>query len=698
MKRHLLLLALVFLCSAGIATAIQQQFMFGAWSGGEPSQAVLPQFTQMLSNTLHFNTWLGYCYAPEHLQAYTAAGLKVISSNDWNWNDTVTYWPRVYTESAYSVFESEGTDIGQCHLVYRGGVQVEFGDTKCRHFAAVGHRVDSLIQTGPGVQDQCSYGQAGWYYPQHLPKRADNRYHYTAQLRFKLGTRPPEAQNDTIAVFYIYRGGYPDEGIPGQDDPMIVQYPVYILNSAFGDAATDFDTVSLSYHYNNPMGGREERFVWNINYQVRWYGTRDIYLDQVKVSDVFGRQLWEPSDTVVGFPNLRDQAAAYYGNSPTILGWYLVDDQSMMEDRDNVLSARRVDSLLGAWYPGKKGFVVPGAHVDYLSLAGYSNISFQTYPIRKCIDMASDPSNPFSLQTAWDNDHIPHLASMKELALSKGLPCYATIQSFEGYESFGPMGAWRRPTAEEHLCMVNLALAYGVKGILYWKYSGCGFPTLDSCSDGLVYDSDVFADTTTTWSEIKNVVGPYIEKMGPIFASLKWKDAWKWGDWPPSEAIIWDIQCDQYGQPGQDPLYLQVAEFAPINPVDCGRYFFLVNRRCLSDESISGHLTFLDFNCDKTTVRSYYITDMLTDSVTVTGSVPPVPLFNFSVPAGAGRLYRVTPYPPCHHGDANGSGSINISDAVFLIAYIFAGGPARIHRLPVMPTAAKRSTSLMRYI
>lgn len=32
--------------------------------------------------------------------------------------------------------------------------------------------------------------------------------------------------------------------------------------------------------------------------------------------------------------------------------------------------------------------------------------------------------------------------------------------------------------------------------------------------------------------------------------------------------------------------------------------------------------------------------------------------------------------PPCLCGDANGSGSINISDAVFVINYIFAGGAA----------------------
>ncbi len=35
--------------------------------------------------------------------------------------------------------------------------------------------------------------------------------------------------------------------------------------------------------------------------------------------------------------------------------------------------------------------------------------------------------------------------------------------------------------------------------------------------------------------------------------------------------------------------------------------------------------------------------------------------------------YAVPPYKP---GDANGDGSVNISDAVYLIAYIFAGGPA----------------------
>ncbi|MCX6832366.1 MAG: dockerin type I repeat-containing protein [candidate division Zixibacteria bacterium] len=491
-----------------------------------------------------------------------------------------------------------------------------------------------------------------------------------------------------MAVFYIYRYNSPDESAPGQNDTLIEQQPVYILNSAFGNAATDFGNISLSYHYNNPMGEfRDSRYVYFISYQVRWYGTRDIYIDQVNVSDVFGRQLWEPSDTVVGFPNLRDQAAAYYGNSPTILGWYLVDDQSMAEDRDNVLSGRRVDSLLGAWYPGKKGFVVTGAGgADYISLAGYSNISFQWFPIFKDIGTASQ-------QIAWDYK-IPELANMKELALAKGVPCYPLIQGFEGENGVTGDRGWRRPTAEEHLCMVNLVLAYGANGIWYWKYYGTD-ASLEKYTDGLVYSGDIFADTTTTWSEIKNTIGPYIEKMGPIFASLEWQDAKKYTSGLYSQFHLIDsISCNQYS--GYN-LHLQVAYFH--NPGDEARYYMLVNRRCLPTETVTGRVflqdrqTLVNVSESDTVAQEpnepcppppcpdrWWVTDMETgNSWQCTRSVGydcKPQYFNYVVAPGAAKLYRISPTVPCHHGDANDDGNIDISDAVFLISYIFSGGLA----------------------
>jgi hypothetical protein len=463
---------------------------------------------------------------------------------------------------------------------------------------------------------------------------------------------------------------------------LIQQQPVAILNSTYGNAATEFVTANLGYYYNCPMGDRNDRYAWHVNYQVRWYGTRDIYLDQVKVMDVYGQRLWvtdlgetEPR----AFADLRDQVAAYYGNSPTILGWYQSDDASMQENRDNVLSVRRVDSLLGAWYANKKGFVVTGGgNVDYISLANYSNISFQWYPIYEYMRTSSEPYDSASLQSAW-NYKISELPLMKELALAKGVPCYPLIQGFEGENGLTGDSGWRRPTAEEHLCMINLTLAYGADGIWYWKYYGCDAPTLAHCTDGLVCGNDVFADTATTWSQIKNVIGPYIEKMGPIFASIEWKGAWRLGDTPICETYIDSIACNQYGNAGQNPLYLQVAEFEPPSHSNDTAYFFLVNRRCLPTENITGTLFFNGFAGTDKGDMSYYVFDVLNGtSWKCDEHLRPEPpySFDYSIPAGAGRLYQVSPRPPCRHGDANRDGDIDISDAVSLISHIFAGGAA----------------------
>jgi hypothetical protein len=60
MKRHLLLLALALLCTAGIATATQKKFMFGVWQG-VPKDATMGQHLAMLHDTLRMNTVFDDC-------------------------------------------------------------------------------------------------------------------------------------------------------------------------------------------------------------------------------------------------------------------------------------------------------------------------------------------------------------------------------------------------------------------------------------------------------------------------------------------------------------------------------------------------------------------------------------------------------------------------------------------------------------
>jgi hypothetical protein len=257
---------------------------------------------------------------------------------------------------------------------------------------------------------------------------------------------------------------------------------------------------------------------------------------------------------------------------------------------------------------------------------------------------------------------------MSTLAEAKGVDHYATLQSFVGW------GA-RRPTPQENLCQVNLALAYGAKGILYWRYGA-----YDCWEDA--------TGRTPFWTSVKDVVGPYIEKMGPIFASLQWQYAWKWGfeDKPP-ETPICEISCNEFGSDPifcPDCLFMQIAELAPPSPDDTAKYFFLVNRRCLLEESITGTVEFEAFvDLAKSTILNYYVTDVLTDSTWMSTKPGPGQLYwkwNYSIPPGAGRLYRISPIapePPCTScGDANSDDAVDIGDAVFLIQFIFAGGPA----------------------
>jgi hypothetical protein len=674
MKKSLSGAMLIVLFVAIGAHASDPPFLFGVWTYELPQNPATDsmQFCRMLHDTLHFNTIFGQCFTPAYLSAYTTAGLHVISNNEtMNGHflspedaDTLSYWPRVYGESAYGLWESEGSHLGPCDLTYRGGDTVTINGVNSRYFAATTARVDSVIQTGPseGCCDYC-YGQIPWYYG-HLAG-GDETYHYEVRWRFKLGPDSDTLHNsDTIAVFYVER-----TGIPYLADSLLdSQTVVYILDTT---RATQFDWSSPVLYDLRKIQSCSEyqcRYVYNMNFKVRWYGKRDIYIDQVKIMNTQGKQLWESPDTLVGFKNLRDFSARWFGDSPTILGWYVMDDQSLRINRDNVYSAYRVDSLLTNWSPHKKAFTVPGADYDYLSRASYSNVSYQSYPIFWYYRTSSEPDDRYSIQAAWDTVHIPNLADMNQLARSRSVKHYVTLQGMEGESN------WRRPTLEENLCQVNLALAYGVGGILYWKYNGCD-NALTNCCDGLLTGYLESNQRTDTWYEIRDVVGPYMDKMGPIFASLNWQRAWKWGDWPPSGAITWDIQCDQYGQSGQDPLYLQVAEFEPVSLSDDTAYFFLVNRRCLPEESITGTLRFHDFGgIGKQLPIVYHITDMLTGTTWLSDD-PHWNSINYTIPPGAGRLYRVT--PRCrHHGDANSDGSIDISDVVFLIANIFSGGPS----------------------
>lgn len=693
-----LLVAILYSCTFG---AVDSSFIFGIWTYGTPEQAGT-NFDSLLTvwhDTLHFNTVHGQCYTQTYLNQYKNHGFRIIIENDNARPNTLnvghnnpSYYPLLYGDAVYNFWEAEGSYLGACDLLFDSyGVLNVSGQDTSIYFAMSLEIQPYVIMTGPW--DSCPrvwndfsaysknlprWGEPTWY---SSHPDTNSFLQYEARLRLKVGNDLTPTINDTVLVFYVQR-----YEIPSAQDTIIVQQPLVLMDTDFGRYSTSFQYKSpLAYWFNvkndadtSVVAGVSNRGIKGINWKVKWYGKRDVYFDKIKVSDVRGRELWEvqaSNNMTYGDSVVLNYVDNVFFNDPAVLGYYIRDDQGFSWDRDNMWSLRRVDSLIST-HAGigsqKHGFLSPHADVDgidWTAKVAYSTFMMQIYPIQSRYRTSSEAPYETSIQRAWEGGLVESLAKPAQTFRDRGLPYYALLQGFSG-------GPWRWPTAEEHLCMVNMVLAYGVDGIVYWKYPCSSYP-------GFVSGPAEQGTPTPVWHQVDTLIGPYIEKMGPIFAGLEWKHAWEWGFQPsPSNTRIYDIGSNEYSPAS---TYLQVAEFALPGTTDWPRYYFLVNRRCLPTESVTGHVWFLGSYYPDS---AFYVTDMLSDS---TSRCYPVHIassshprgwnlwgWNFSIPPGAGRLYRISLRVPCKPGDANGDGSIDISDAIYIIGYIFGSGPAPV--------------------
>jgi hypothetical protein len=187
------------------------------------------------------------------------------------------------------------------------------------------------------------------------------------------------------------------------------------------------------------------------------------------------------------------------------------------------------------------------------------------------------------------------------------------------------------PTQQENLCQVNLALAYGVKAIIYYMFREGILPGFIM---GNRYNE---ADTVRTpmFHQVDTLIGPYIEKVGPLFMSLDWDTAWSWSSTAikPKRSLVESITCDSFPN---EPLYLQLARLTCEE--DSSEYYMLVNRRCLPTETVSGTIRFDLPSATSDGGRACKVVELLSNThfdMQESTSIP------YSIAPGAARIYRV---------------------------------------------------------
>jgi len=373
-----------------------------------------------------------------------------------------------------------------------------------------------------------------------------------------------------------------------------------------------------------------------VSFPIYWHGIGTVYVDYIDLLSTRG---------------------------PFVLAGYYDDE---IKDNSEELLYGLADSLVYAWLVGHEDIslnnhrVVKHVHDVLKTAAGHApSLSYgasaedaylfitqpeihvhYVYPFYdRVTNYSSEPSSPdsVSLQYAFDsriyylksirqriNQYVENRCELVAKVQVCGFPCSA--------DTFGTL---RVPSVEEVRATVNLCLAYDIDGISYFVGYSTSLDSNGCYVRGLL---DIDSEPYPIFDSMAIMVQPFLDSLGDKFYDLKLVDA------GPSEnaanmekSFINEIISGSY----PDSPFVEVAFFQDPTVVDPehGKYFFLVNRRCLPEESqivavyFSG-LGYDDYIVDQYSYDSFWVDyDMgcLVPRVTVT------------LEPGQGKLFHMPP-------------------------------------------------------
>ncbi len=327
---------------------------------------------------------------------------------------------------------------------------------------------------------------------------------------------------------------------------------------------------------------------------VQWLGTRDLYIDNVFIRDIFYYYAWEYQGGGYYSQEIKDALLGVHNINPALnFRWYKDEPPLCMFS-----CYHYVDSLASPVTARLNGALwIVEELDDYRQIVHPNELIFDKYTIWGHSDSSSYGGE--SIQISW-NSLTGGLRSGIKTAQgdpdnpADDIPFWMTVQACDyWYEDYGDtmFHSLRSPTANELKAEVWLSLCYGAKGIMYFMY-----PTEDwypyhwhrkfrGLVDLVDADSNFTSDPKIghyvpnyKWYVVRDM-NAVLDSLNPVIQGLTWVDAGKWDEMGSlTGSYINSITSDRFPQ---DSVWVEVGLFHD-NLYD---YFMLVNRRCLSTET-----------------------------------------------------------------------------------------------------------------
>ncbi len=392
----------------------------------------------------------------------------------------------------------------------------------------------------------------------------------------------------------------------------------------------------------------------SFDFRVKWFGgNTTLWLDDIRidgsyftgldVGNVFSGSYDSQIKTAVETYNFKPALARFYLKDEPYITQYLahhyVNEVLKIADQEKgidpstgkglgYVAKTEIDPLYGTQDP----------YIRYTQEATPYELATDIYRFYKGQPLPSDAGyTSFAQQTMQ--------TAVDKFKLAQQNSVYAQSKTWQYFPNIGRWpDAYREPCMAEIYAQVNLALAYGAKGIHYFHYwtndaVGTDFPiglidpvTLDPINSKSKYS----INHENKWDGIKALNQKLAGSLGTILMQLNWQNAFSIHTQNGSPTGTYITTITSSGISGQDDAnqtYIEVGEFTDaLN----NNYFMLVNRRTINTEN---RTITVNFN---TGGASWEISDVASGNVWV---IAPDGNFSDNLSAGEGRLYKISPMP-----------------------------------------------------
>ncbi|MCW9065850.1 MAG: hypothetical protein OQJ78_06085 [Ignavibacteriaceae bacterium] len=263
-----------------------------------------------------------------------------------------------------------------------------------------------------------------------------------------------------------------------------------------------------------------------VEFRLEWLGNTkcDLYIDNIEVYDDFGWKdyIEEPFITTQNIIQYAEQYADSFSTwNINLANWMGCDEPSSI---DSYIPLRIVDSLLkdiGAprlmvhFYP--QWYITVNSDsqlVRYYKMAQPDILNIHFFPFNSW--------NPTPTFGDWE-------AYRKQLQISATLTgekgFWYKAQNFGYWSDNGYWSGYRQPTPDEHNAEIMLALAHGIKGLIFSHFDS--FRSYDDINNqwytlmGFIGTESTNYDTTALWYLVRDNIVPRLKgKLGKTLMSL----------------------------------------------------------------------------------------------------------------------------------------------------------------------------------